>query len=151
MKKIFSVCILIVLVAMLSIVAVFYGKEDQASGEEALTPVKIEYSIDLEDDRDADLTLEADYSSKSTSESTSSSDTNGKANSSSESSTSNSTSNSGSKKNSYITNPYKSYDEGYEAIYEDDDYDWDRYYSDSEYADGVDDAISEMEDEGYDW
>lgn len=39
-----------------------------------------------------------------------------------------------------------SYDEGYNAIYEDDDYDWDRYWSDDDYAAGVDDA---MEDE--DW
>ena len=44
------------------------------------------------------------------------------------------------------TNPYESYDEGYEAISEDDDYDWDRYWSDSDYADGVDDAMDE-----YDW
>ena len=39
-----------------------------------------------------------------------------------------------------------SYDDGYNAIYEDDDYDWDRYWSDDDYAAGVDDA---MEDE--DW
>ena len=39
-----------------------------------------------------------------------------------------------------------SYDDGYNAIYEDDDYDWDRYRSDDDYAAGVDDA---MEDE--DW
>ena len=39
-----------------------------------------------------------------------------------------------------------SYDEGYNAIYEDDDYDWDRYWSDDDYAAGVDDG---MEDE--DW
>ena len=39
-----------------------------------------------------------------------------------------------------------SYDDGYNAIYEDDDYDWDRYWSDDDYASGVDDA---MEDE--DW
>ena len=41
---------------------------------------------------------------------------------------------------------YKSYDEGYEAIYDDDDYDWDRYNSDSDYADGVDDALDELDD-----
>lgn len=51
----------------------------------------------------------------------------------------------------YAANPYKSYDEGFEAVYDDDDYDWDRYDSDDEYADGVDDAISQLEDEGYDW
>ena len=39
-----------------------------------------------------------------------------------------------------------SYDDGYNAVYEDDDYDWDRYWSDDDYASGVDDA---MEDE--DW
>ena len=54
--------------------------------------------------------------------------------------------NSNSGKNNYSSNPYSSYDEGYEDVYDDDDYDWDRYWSDDEYADGVDDA---MEDE--DW
>lgn len=39
-----------------------------------------------------------------------------------------------------------SYDDGYNAVYEDDDYDWDRYWRDDDYAAGVDDA---MEDE--DW
>lgn len=38
-----------------------------------------------------------------------------------------------------------SYDDGYNAIYEDDDYD-DRYWSDDDYAAGVDDV---MEDEGW--
>lgn len=68
--------------------------------------------------------------------------------SSSESSSSNSKlpANSNSGKNNYSSNPYSSYDEGYEDVYDDDDYDWDRYWSDDEYADGVDDA---MEDE--DW
>jgi len=46
---------------------------------------------------------------------------------------------------------YDSYDSGYEAVYDDDDYDWDRYYSDDEYANGVDDAIEDLEDEGEDW
>lgn len=39
-----------------------------------------------------------------------------------------------------------SYDDGYNDVYEDDDYNWDRYWSDGDYAAGVDDA---MEDE--DW
>lgn len=39
-----------------------------------------------------------------------------------------------------------SYDDGYNDIYENDDYDWDRYEVDDDYASGVDDA---MEDE--DW
>lgn len=47
---------------------------------------------------------------------------------------------------SYSSSPYKSYDEGYEAVYDDDDYDWDRYNSDSDYADGVDDALDELDD-----
>ena len=44
------------------------------------------------------------------------------------------------------SSPYKSYDEGYESVYDDDDYDWDRYNSDSDYADGVDDALDELDD-----
>ncbi len=44
------------------------------------------------------------------------------------------------------SNPYKSYDEGYEAVYDDGDYDWDRYNSDSEYAEGVDDALDELDE-----
>lgn len=47
------------------------------------------------------------------------------------------------KKKMYTT--YDSYDEGYEDVYEDDDYDWDRYQSDSDYADGVDDAMDELD------
>lgn len=43
---------------------------------------------------------------------------------------------------------YDSYDDGYDAVYMDGDYDYDRYEYDSEYADGVDDAIDEL---GDDW
>lgn len=43
---------------------------------------------------------------------------------------------------------YDSYDDGYDAIYMDGDYDYDRYEYDSEYADGVDDAMDEL---GDDW
>ena len=63
-----------------------------------------------------------------------------------------STSYSGSSKSSGSSSSKKnhssrdSYDDGYNAIYEDDDYDWERYQSDDDYAAGVDDA---MEDE--DW
>ena len=38
-----------------------------------------------------------------------------------------------------------SYDEGYEDVYMDDDYDWDRYQTDSDYATGVDDAMEDEE------
>jgi hypothetical protein len=61
---------------------------------------------------------------------------------SSKSSSSYSTGSSNKKKSSYSN----SYDEGYEAIYDDDDYDIDRYNNDSDYENCVDDA---MEDE--DW
>ena len=40
------------------------------------------------------------------------------------------------------------YDDGYDDIYMDDDYDYDRYDRDSDYADGVDDAMDEY---GEDW
>ena len=43
---------------------------------------------------------------------------------------------------------YDSYDDGYDDIYMDDDYDYDRYDRDSDYADGVDDA---MDEDGEDW
>lgn len=64
---------------------------------------------------------------------------------SSKPSTSNSSSSSSSKKSNYSSNPYSSYDDGYEDVYEDDDYDWDRYYSDDDYADGVDAAMDELD------
>lgn len=43
------------------------------------------------------------------------------------------------------------YDEGYEDVYENDDYDLDRYNSDSDYANGVDDALDDLEEEGEEW
>ena len=43
---------------------------------------------------------------------------------------------------------YDSYDDGYDDIYMDGDYDYDRYDRDSDYADGVDDAMDEL---GEDW
>ena len=43
---------------------------------------------------------------------------------------------------------YDSYDDGYDDIYMDGEYDYDRYDSDSDYADGVDDA---MDESGEDW
>lgn len=50
-----------------------------------------------------------------------------------------------SKNTSSDTKSYESYDEGYEAIYEDDDYDYERYQNDPDYADGVDDAMDELD------
>lgn len=48
------------------------------------------------------------------------------------------------KKESY----HDTYDDGYDDVYFDEDYDIDRYNSDSDYANGVDDAMDEM---GEDW
>lgn len=45
-------------------------------------------------------------------------------------------------------NNHDSYDDGYDDVYMDDDYDWDRYYKDDDYARGVDDAIEDMEEDG---
>lgn len=53
---------------------------------------------------------------------------------------------SSSQKSSYPS--WSSYDEGYDSVYEDYNYDWDRYQSDSDYANGVEDAWSDLEDEG---
>lgn len=53
--------------------------------------------------------------------------------------------------NKFKESPYQAYDDGYEAVYEDDDYDTDRYNSDDEYASGVDDAIGDLEEEGEEW
>lgn len=36
-------------------------------------------------------------------------------------------------------------------MYDDDDYDMDRYYKDDDYARGVDDAMDDLEDEGEEW
>ena len=38
-----------------------------------------------------------------------------------------------------------SYDEGYEDVYLNDDYDWERYYRDDDYAAGVYDAMDELD------
>ncbi len=59
--------------------------------------------------------------------------------------TPNSTTQKSSSSKSYT---YNSYDDGYDDIYMDGDYDYDRYDSDSDYADGVDDAMDEF---GEDW
>lgn len=77
----------------------------------------------------------------------------------SKSSTTKSTSSSsysGSSSSSYSTkshsssnksNPYASYDSGYDSIYDDGDYDWNRYQKDKDYADGVDDAMEELDED----
>lgn len=63
--------------------------------------------------------------------------------------TNNSSYSSGTKKSTTTKkSTYDSYDDGYDDIYMDGDYDYDRYNSDSDYADGVDDAMDEF---GEDW
>lgn len=87
------------------------------------------------------------YSNKSygsTSKSSTSSNYSNKSNSTNKSSYS-----SGIKKNTTTSrSTYDSYDDGYDDIYMDGDYDCDRYDRDSDYADGVDDAMDEY---GEDW
>lgn len=86
------------------------------------------------------------YSNKSSSI-TSKSSTSSSGSSSSYNSKSNSTNNS-SYSSSTKKSTYDSYDDGYDDIYMDGDYDYDRYDRDSDYADGVDDAMDEY---GEDW
>lgn len=70
--------------------------------------------------------------------------------SSSSSGSSNKPSSSSSSSSAYDS--HKDYDDGYNDIYEDGDYDWDRYQEDDDYASGVDDAMDDCEDEfGDDW
>lgn len=61
------------------------------------------------------------------------------------SSSSSKTSTSSNKNKTGNLNPYSSYDEGYEDVYDGDDYDWDRYWEDDDYADGVDDAMEDCD------
>ena len=42
---------------------------------------------------------------------------------------------------------YQSYDDGYDDVYMDDDYDDERYENDKDYADGVDDAMDESDED----
>lgn len=75
-----------------------------------------------------------------------SSSSNGTYSNSSSSSNSYKSNSSGSSSKKKYSNPYKSYDDGYEDVYMDDDYDDDRYNSDSDYAEGVDDALDDYDD-----
>lgn len=84
-------------------------------------------------------------SGSSYSSSTGSSSSKSSSGTSSSSSTKKSSSGSSTKKSSSSGSSWKSYDEGYDDVYEGDDYDWDRYWSDSDYADGVDDAMDDMD------
>ena len=87
---------------------------------------------------------------KGSSKSSSSSYSSGKSSSSSYSGTSSNkkSGTTGSSSSGKKSSSYHSYDDGYDSIYDDGDYDYDRYNSDSDYADGVDDAMDEL---GDDW
>lgn len=93
------------------------------------------------------------YSGKSSSGSTSQSSTSSSGSSSSscnsKSYTNDKTSYSSDTKKGTTTkkSTYDSYDDGYDDIYMDGDYDYDRYDRDSDYADGVDDAMDEDEED----
>lgn len=57
-----------------------------------------------------------------------------------------------SKKTTISSGGLDSYDAGYDDIYMDGDYDYDRYDSDDDYASGVDDAMEDAwEEYGEDW
>lgn len=88
------------------------------------------------------------YSTKSSSD-TSSKGNSGISYSNRPNTTSNSSyDNSTKKSNTTKKSTYDSYDDGYDDIYMDGDYDYDRYDRDGDYADGVDDAMDEF---GEDW
>lgn len=87
-------------------------------------------------------------SARSSSQSASYSYSNAGKSYSSSSKSSSSSSKSSSGKSYRGLNPYEHYDDGYEAIYYDGEYDEDRYDSDPEYAEGVDDAMDELEEDG---
>ena len=94
--------------------------------------------------------LHKPYSGSSSSHSNSS--YSNKSSSSSSSSSYNNKSTAGSNASSYNSSTkksktYDSYDDGYDDIYMDGDYDYDRYDRDSDYADGVDDAMDEFDED----
>ena len=100
------------------------------------------------------------YTGNSSARSKSSSSSNSKSSGSSNSS--NSSGSTSSSSSSYKSSTKKStgyqkkitcdsrddgYDDGYDDIYMDGDYDYDRYDRDSDYADGVDDAMDEFDED----
>lgn len=85
----------------------------------------------------------------STKSSTSTSESSSKSSSGSSSYSNKSTTNSNSSYSNETkkSSPYQSYDDGYDDIYMDDDYDDERYKSDKDYAGGVDDAMDEFDED----
>lgn len=91
---------------------------------------------------------QASGSSSSSYSSESSGDTSTRGSSSSSSGNDTTATSGSSYSSSTKKSTYDSYDDGYDDIYMDGDYDYDRYDRDSDYADGVDDAMDEF---GEDW
>lgn len=98
--------------------------------------------------RNASQNTSYSYSSAGKSYSSSSKPSNTGVKSYSSSKSSGSSSRSSSGKTYRNLNPYENYDDGYEAIYYDGEYDPDRYDCDPEYAEGVDDAMDELDEDG---
>lgn len=138
------VCTILVMFVFLVIVAFI---------NEATTPKCIKSGCDNEQASNSSYCYlhklySGSYSSKyksSTSSSESSSTSKSSSVDSATKSSSNSTKKSGSSTTKKSSNPYSSYDEGYEDVYEDEDYDWDRYWKDDDYASGVDDAMEDAD------
>lgn len=135
--------------------------EEEAAREAARKSSSSSGSTGSGTTRNASQNTSYSYSSagKSYSSSSNSSSTGVKSYSSSQSSNygsksySSSKSSSGSSKSSSgktyrNLNPYENYDDGYEVIYYDGEYDQERYDRDPEYAEGVDDAMDELDEDG---
>jgi hypothetical protein len=155
MKKFLIVICLIILMIGIGIVCKYsfntYNPYETKCVEAGCNNERVEGSIYCKDHKPSKEDAELDdclhdmvpYVEDTTEENTKETTTYSYYNSSGSSSYSSSSS---SYSGSSSSSPYKSYDEGYEAVYDDDDYDWDRYNSDSDYADGVDDALDELDD-----
>lgn len=155
MKKFLIVICLIILMIGIGIVCKYsfntYNPYETKCVEAGCNNERVEGSIYCKDHKPSKEDAELDdclhdmvpYVEDTTEENTKETTTYSYYNSSGSSSYSSSSS---SYSGSSSSSPYKSYDEGYEAVYDDDDYDWDRYNSDSDYADGVGDALDELDD-----
>lgn len=155
MKKFLIVICLIILMIGIGIVCKYsfntYNPYETKCVEAGCNNERVEGSIYCKDHKPSKEDAELDdclhdmvpYVEDTTEENTKETTTYSYYNSSGSSSYSSSSS---SYSGSSSSSPYKSYDEGYEAVYDDDDYDWDRYNSDSDYAEGVDDALDELDD-----
>lgn len=141
------------LVVLYTVVVMFVFLIIAALINEASTPKCISSDCDNDQAKDSSYCyLHKLYSGSSSYKSKSSGYSSGNGSyksSSSGTKSSGTSSSSGSKsstsKKSSFSSSYGSYDDGYEDVYENEDYDWDRYYSDEDYADGVDDAMDELD------